>query len=344
MWAMLCTKDLWRLQRVFAAHTSEASGGVGEGKKIRHALGQRDFVKALFLLMAGMVVIGAMPSVLSKKSVRSEAGTSFVEVRVASASPLSVADALSISPALRKGSRTRPSGYLISQCVLAGFSPFGMSTAVDIGGAWVSVVRHSYWHGFERDDDEIAQRSVIYRPDLNELIFLDLKRKRYDIVWITRSVREAGIISYVNSGGPVEYSQDRIDRGYSVVAGKRVRKMSVAAALTEIRSGKLIYEQYSDVFFLNYPQPKSPCDNLAAVPDPKNFFRPLPDAKKEIVFREKGPAVPANFRLYQTIEERYFRPRVQRGFLTIIQRDREKVSASEAAMFDIPQGFRKIQM
>lgn len=56
---------------------------------------------------------------------------------------------------------------------------FGQFTSVLAPFAPGRLERHAFLNGWERIDDPVARTAIIYKCDVNQVIYLDLQRKRY---------------------------------------------------------------------------------------------------------------------------------------------------------------------
>lgn len=130
------------------------------------------------------------------------------------AADLTALRANTTAPAPRKrglfgGSRTGDSTKTAPQ-----LGVFGAMLAPFVPGR---LERHAFLNGWERVEDPIARTATIYKCDVNQVIQLDLDRKRYRIT--TPSAEEAAPVRGEPSTG--RYDHDTIALGEQSIAGTK---------------------------------------------------------------------------------------------------------------------------
>lgn len=218
---------------------------------------------------------------------------------------------------------------------------FGVLLAPFVPGR---LEQHAFLNGWERVDDPLAKRATIYKCDANEIIQLDLERKRYRIA--TPPPDEA--VPEAQGSGSGAYARDAVALGTQTIDGLQsegfasVDRIAMTDAQGSCSGGMLSATTQTYYAAIREPRRVCPVRRPAIPPAPISWVG-HEGCTPTLRIRTTGPVEPvgllALFRL-QRIGSTLAGAPAPFGFL--VERGNVRALDSAArAQFEVPPGFTK---
>ena len=223
-------------------------------------------------------------------------------------------------------------------------SRFGQFTSVLAPFAPGRLERHAFLNGWERIDDPVARTAIIYKCDVNQVIYLDLQRKRYRIaVPLADDPAPKG-------GGTAKGTvyHDAFALGDQWIAGMKTQGFAaidriVLTGSTGTCAGGTLTAA-TQTYFARIAEPHRRCPaRRASVPPAPVSWVAQNGCTPSIEARNSGPVEPiaqlAIFRL-QRIGSALAGTTAPIGFL-VERGNVQTLDSSAQSLFTVPAGFRR---
>jgi hypothetical protein len=218
----------------------------------------------------------------------------------------------------------------------------------------VSLVRHATLGTFQRDEDLLARRAWILRPDRQQWIYLNLELRRYRIEPVATprplGTPDPEAVAFGESTARIEDKLNVKETGTEAIRGGSVDVYSVKwlRRIVPKDPARKVFEsqEVATIYVASTKMPELPCprDDFSPLPLLGNLLSPtnaMPPSVVNLVRERTGDPFPAGRLVLQVIDQisGFGGEQPMRGIAVVLRAHVAPLTGADAGLFDVPAGF-----